>query len=829
LIVFSQLPYAALRPRPILFAENFAGPLAVLPQLLDAVVVPQITDLSSAARQRAQAVVDAIVNGLARGERFVLWPAGRLYRQGAEALRSQSAVAEVLMRSQPFTLVLLRTRGMWGSRFSWAYTGRVPQLNRELLHAAWLLFWSLGGLLLPRRNVVIEIERYPSSVVPATDRHEVNRWLEAWFNAPGPEQPSYVGYHTWSRRHQHVFPPVVELDEHNDTVLDEPTERVLRALLTQYLGDIPAELAGERSLEELGLDSLERMALAHDAQQRFGFTANQVPTTVGQLRALASGRRGPQLAIETPRAWLGGRFVQGKVTIEGETIAAAFLARAQRDRAMLAVADNLSGVLSYGRLLIGAWVLARRIRQCPDAAIGVMLPASVGCDLALLACHLAGKLPVMINWTTGEQQVAHACRTLALTRVLTSVRFLDRVAIDLTACGVEPWDLAELRASVGRVELLWTALRVHWGGIPRVAAVDPETPAVVLFTSGSEREPKAVPLSHRNLIANMRASLAALAVDRADVMLGFLPPFHSFGLTVTSLLPLLGGVRLVHHADPTDSATLARMIEAYRVTLTCATPTFLAYILESAGDFSSLRAAAVGAEACPQALFERFAARVPGAELLEGYGITECSPVVAVNSPGTARRGSIGRPLPGFEILIVDAENPRGAPVAPGAMGRLLVRGPSVFAGYLGAVPAPFIERDGTSWYDTADLVTQDPEGYLQFRGRLKRFIKAGGEMISLPAIEAPLLEQWPPTDQGPRVAVEGTEREGRRWIVLFTTEPIELREANGVLQAHGFSGLLRLDAVERLTAIPVLGTGKIDYKLLRQRLESVALSSASG
>ena len=208
----------------------------------------------------------------------------------------------------------------------------------------------------------------------------------------------------------------------------------------------------------------------------------------------------------------------------------------------------------------------------------------------------------------------------------------------------------------------------------------------------------------------------------------------------------------------------------------------------------------------------------PRAALLEGYGVTECSPVVSFNPPSANRPGTIGKPLPGLEVRVVDLQ--MGESLPPKRMGMLLVSGPSVFPGYLGHEgPQPFQERDGNRWYVTGDLAEIDADGYLTFRGRLKRFLKAGGEMISLPALEEPFERLYPPTPDGPRVAVEEIEYDGGRRIVLFTTEPITPQEANARLLADGFHGVMRLDEVCRVPAIPVLGTGKTDYKALRAQL----------
>jgi long-chain-fatty-acid--[acyl-carrier-protein] ligase len=560
------------------------------------------------------------------------------------------------------------------------------------------------------------------------------------------------------------------------------------------------------------------MELSLHVERQFGFSGEEAAETIGQLLALAEGRARTKPPKPAPPAWTRAKPAAEPLVLRGETLATAFVEQALARPNDVVVADDLAGALTGEKLLVGTLTVSRRLKDVAAPNVGVLLPASAACDVVLLALHLAGKLPVVLNWTTGPANLAHAARTTGLTHVVTSRAFADRAGVVVD--GTAYLFLEELRQSLGKFELLRTLLRVRWfrGGVRRaVPPVSPDQPAVVLFTSGSEKAPKAVPLTHANLLSCHRAGLAVLPITTRDVLLGFLPAFHSFGLSVTSLLPLLTGVRVVHHPDPTDAVNLVHKITAYGVTVLVGTPTFVHYILERSarGDLDGLRLIVVGAERCPPALVERCRELAPNARVVEGYGITECSPVVSVDPPSAPRPGSIGKPLPGVTVRVVDLDT--GKPLPAGRMGMIQVSGPTVFPGYLGHDgPSPFVEDEGRRWYVTGDLGEFDPDGYLWFRGRLKRFLKAGGEMISLPALEEPFTRLYPPTKEGPRVAVEGVERDGGRRIVLFTTEPLELREANAVLLKEGFHGVMRLDEVRRVDTIPVLGTGKTDYKQLR-------------
>jgi long-chain-fatty-acid--[acyl-carrier-protein] ligase len=233
-------------------------------------------------------------------------------------------------------------------------------------------------------------------------------------------------------------------------------------------------------------------------------------------------------------------------------------------------------------------------------------------------------------------------------------------------------------------------------------------------------------------------------------------------------------------------------------------------------DFESLRIIVTGAEKCPETVWQSCGEIAPQAILSEGYGITECSPIVSVGRPGYVKFGTLGQPVDGVETLIVDP-NER-TPLPTGETGLILVAGPSIFHGYLNYDgPDPFVEVSGRRWYNTGDLGAIDEEGYIHFRGRLKRFLKAGGEMVSLPALEEPLARRFSPTEEGPQVAVEGVETADGRRIVLFSTVEIPLREANAILAEAGFRGVMRLDESRQIDAIPVLGTGKTDYKVLRR------------
>jgi long-chain-fatty-acid--[acyl-carrier-protein] ligase len=825
LLVLAEI-WPTLKPRPTVYEGHFNNPfMKLLIKLLNAVRVPGLVQASAKARLRTQQAVEAIIAGLRKGENHILWPSGRIQHDGKERLGGARAIADILQAVPEASVVRVRTRGVWGSMFSYAQTGEHPSLIGR--YAAGLA-WLIANLLFftPRRRVDITIERVERDRLPELRRETLNPWLEAWYNEnDGPETPTYVPYHFLFGRRTFEFPKLQDLDEVDPAKIKPEIREAVTHMVADKLGRPLAddELKPDTTFDQLGLDSLDRMELNLHVEQQFGFTSDQVPMTLGQLWALAQGLVERAPPKPPPAGWFPAPTGEGLLEILGDTIAEAFVARALRNPREVVAADDLAGAITYERMLTAALAMSRRFAALPAANVGLMMPASVACDIALMALHLAGKLPVVLNWTTGPGNLAHAARIMELTHVVTSRAFIDRTAIEVK--GVEYLYLETLRKDMSKFELLRTLLMVRWlpGHVRKlVPPKSPDHPAVVLFTSGSEKEPKAVPLTHRNIFSDLRNGMPFLGIMRRDSILGFLPAFHSFGMTVTCLMPLLGGMRVVHHPDPTDASGLTHKLGVYQPTILVGTPTFVGFILERAKpeQLTSLRLIVVGAESCPASVRQRCAELAPSATVLEGYGITECSPVVASNTVAANRPNTLGKPLPGVDVLVVDLETDQ--PLPANRMGMLLVSGPTVFPGYIAYDgPSPFQERDGKRWYITGDLVQIDDDGFLHFDGRLKRFLKAGGEMISLPALEAPFVHIYPPTKDGPRVAVEGVETESGRRIVLFTTEPITLREANARLLEAGFRGVMRLDEVRQVERIPVLGTGKTDYKALRALIEN--------
>ncbi|MEI9997683.1 MAG: AMP-binding protein [Verrucomicrobiota bacterium] len=814
-----------LRPLVVsgMYRPFYLNPLM---RFINALEVPDLVAHSQSAREAVEPLIRTVVAGLDRGEKFLIYPSGRIERNGLEQIGSTRAAPDILAQRPDTTVVLVRTVGVWGSMTTFAPTAHEPSLPKRFVQALGILAANLV-FFAPRRKVKITVEVFDKSTLPGLAREKLNPFFEAWYNHGLSTHPIFIPYHFLFGPRTFEYPPPprgleVPLDKVTPQTRDG-VRQILEEKLKRPLSD--AEQRPAVLLESLGLDSLDRMDVAQTIEQRFGFRSELIATNLGELWGLAQGliEAGAAEPFKVAPAWNAPRAdATISYSVDGDNILDAFAREAVAHPKEAIAVDDLSGVVTYGRMLTGVLFMAKRFTALPGRAVGLLLPASVAADTAFMALLAGGKLPVLLNWTTGPVNLDHAAKVMGLKRVITSRKFIDRVGVKID--GVEFLYLEDLRKSIGKLEALWVASALWLASRAALSAlpkIKPDQTALVLFTSGSEKAPKAVPLTHRNVLSVVKGGASALGFKRGDIILGFLPPFHSFGMAGNIVLPLAGGVRVVHHADPTDAAGLVRKIEACKPTLLLTTPTFLGYIFNAAkpAQLASLRIVIVGAEKCPDALFARAQEMIPNAILSEGYGITECSPVVSVSRPDDVRRGTIGRPLDGVEVCVVDPDTMQLLPT--GQRGLLLVHGATVFPGYLHYDgPSPFHEIDGKRWYITGDLASVDADGFIHFAGRLKRFLKAGGEMISLPALEEPLTAKFPPGDKGPQVAVEGVETPEDRRIVLFTTADITLAEANALLTQSGFRGIMRLDEVRKLDVIPVLGTGKTDYKVLRAQIQ---------
>jgi acyl-CoA synthetase (AMP-forming)/AMP-acid ligase II/1-acyl-sn-glycerol-3-phosphate acyltransferase/acyl carrier protein len=787
--------------------------------------LPDVKEFGAAARAEVERALTDMAGYLADGRNVVLYPSGHIYRSRDEDLRGNSAALRLIQAVPGLRVVLVRQTGLWGSSFGWA-SGSEPDVARALRAGVGGILAS-GVLFTPRRPVKIEL--FEPEDLPTGSRDELNGYLERFYNAEA--QPNtYVPRSCWERGGIEVRPEPIHDVRQRDTV---GVPAGVREIVLGHLSD----LTGRRDFDDcqdlsrdLGLDSLARAELLTWIEQQFGHQVSSATSleTVADVLLTACGEAISHLPrrVEPPARKWSRVTSDRRITFRPDvaTVTDAFLDVADRGLDRPLIADQNSGVRTVGDVVTGVFVLEELLAGLPGDYLGLMLPASVGATVSYLSALFARKTPVMVNWTVGERAIIHGLDSLGVEKVLTSKQLVARLedrGMDFGAIADRCVFIEDLVANVGKGAKLraWWRSRMDRGALRRIKVRDE---AVVLFTSGSESLPKAVPLTHANVIANLKDAASVLTVRENDVVLGMLPPFHSFGLTVCIGLSLGGGVRVAYHPDPTDAGMLARLVETYRATWLIGTPTFVSGIVRAATreQLATVRRVVTGAEACPPRVYDAIRERCPQAAIIEGYGITECSPIVSINDENDPRPFTIGKPLPSVEHVIVDVDT--GVPVMRGRRGLLLVRGPSIFRGYLHHEGAPpFVEHDGKLWYRTGDLVTEDEQGVLTFAGRLQRFVKLGGEMVSLPAVESVLAAHFPASEDqsGPTLAVVAGGNDERPELVLFVTQAADRAEVNDRIRAGGLSPLHHVRRVIEVESIPVLGTGKTDYRTLQSRL----------
>jgi len=484
--------------------------------------------------------------------------------------------------------------------------------------------------------------------------------------------------------------------------------------------------------------------------------------------------------------------------------------------------DPTSGRLTYKRLLQATRILGAKLMPLAleGRAIGVMLPTSNGAVVTVLALMSAGRVPAMINFTSGAANILSACRAAEVDTILTARAFVEKGRFEKLIAQLEKQVriiyLEDIRQTVSFFDKLRGAARCKKPLVPR----KPDDWGVILFTSGTEGLPKAVVLSHRNVLASVAQAEARIDFGRDDKLFMALPAFHVFGFTGGIVLPLISGVPTFLYPTPLHYRTVPELVYGISATYLFGTDTFLAGYarMANAYDFRSLRYIIAGAEAVKESTRQIYLEKF-GLRILEGYGVTETAPTLAMNTPMFNRFGTVGRLVPGVETKIEKVEG-----VEDG--GRLFVKGPNVMLGYLRADHPSRLEPPPDGWYDTGDIVSIDAQGFVTIKGRAKRFAKVAGEMVSLAAVEMLAAELWPHYVSA--VVAVPDERKGERLILVTDKKSATRADFQAFARSKHASELMFPSEIIILDKLPLLGSGKPDLPALQKFVREQAAARAS-
>ncbi len=492
---------------------------------------------------------------------------------------------------------------------------------------------------------------------------------------------------------------------------------------------------------------------------------------------------------------------------------------AKKHAGKFAVIDRTTGKnVTYSRALIGALILSSKFKKYDKGFIGIMVPTSAGCALATVGALMSGRIPVMINYSTGaESNAKYAQKKCKFKTIITSKALLEKINCPLLDGMVLIEDIMESVSTLDKLKAaLTTKLPVNMI-LNTIHKGEENDTAAILFTSGSEKDPKAVQLSHKNLSSNIENFGAYVKISDEDIILANLVFFHIFGLTVNLWVSFYYGMTMVTYANPLDFQTVSTIAREEKPTIMVGTPSFFwGYLNKSEpGDFKTLRLMVAGADKCPDALREGYITK-HGVTLLEGYGATETSPVISVNSLEFNRPGSTGKVIPGVQVKIENFET--GEPCATREVGKILVKGDLVMTGYYDdQVLTSESLIDG--WYNTGDMGYFDEDGYLWHAGRFKRFAKIGGEMVSLVKVEN-TLEKFLPLGVSCCVVEVSDEKKGS---TIVATVSIEINKTE-ILRKMGKE--LPNIALPRqfviIKELPMMSTGKIDFRTVTKIVQEI-------
>lgn len=833
LIVFSHLrKYMCIVP----VADEKFFKIPLVGSILRSFGSIPVSDLSI--KNRDTAVLNTIsvnvLKGLKEGKSVLLYPSGQIAGQGFEKIFNKQSAYEI-SRNIPgnVKIIALRVNGLWGSMWSRAWVGNSPDFLKTFLKAVFFVFANFL-FFLPRRKVTMELFDVTKEAkeMSGMTRVEFNHFLESIYNKKGEEPVLFLKHFFYVPSLKKKLPEkivgswddVQNVEDSEKIEISEKTFKKVVKIIVSVIGMEEGSIKLESNINlDLNIDSIALVTIISEIEDQCSVISQTEITEIRSVEDLCVIASGQGAKVEKLKLSLLNKHIAPLVKVEVDktmTITESFVKIFSEHKNESFTYDKMLGTATRKDFLLKAYVVSRIIKkEVKGKQVGIMLPALQSTTLLVMATYLAGKVPVMLNWTVGKKNLEHCVKESGVGCILTAKSFHDKVS-DLLPDEVKK-KCVFFEQKVKELTILTKVSGLIRSKIKSRPNVKLEDTAVVLFTSGSESMPKAVYLSHKNIVSDLWGVFENISINTDKIFLAFLPPFHSFGFTVLTILPAITGVKVAYTPDPTDSREVLKILKHTKANTILGTPTFLKMLLSVSvyKDLKNIDLAISGAESLHPSVLKNFYDKANDkAVMLEGYGITECAPVLTINPLEKQKERSVGKFIKGLDYLITDIND--YSPLAQGKEGMIMVKGDNVFKGYTNKeLESPFVKINGEEFYKTGDLGYVDDEGYLFITGRLKRFIKIAGEMISLPAIENTLLKKYG-SEEKLVLAVEGKDTIQPPQIVLFSISTIDINEANTFLKESGFSSLVKIHNFNLVDEIPLLGTGKTDYKVLKNMIK---------
>lgn len=831
--------------RPIISETYYKAPL--LHTFFRVIQAVPVVDLEKHDKDNldTEQLLNCMIDSLSSNWNVLLYPQWEMARQWFQSIIGKKTAYYVVQNlPKDVKILTININWLWWSRSSWAWNWKSPKLGCFLLK--WLLF-TIANLFcfVPKRNVKIEIQDKTNELKKICKKgvNDFNQELEKIYNIKWEEKIEYI---SWLSRYNtvknHKYPEKIQwsitdkkwnpLKSYSDVpedILKKITD-VIQKIKVDYKWKIEANT---NLVLDCLFDSLDMAELKTTVQSLFKESSNPPLLDLKTVWDVALMAMWQSVINEELKPC--NRVYSNNKTLLYNRLKPLI----NKDSTILSImkytfSNGLDESFCYDQtfwiqtkkdFLIRVYLIADILKTFPWNKIAIMLPSLSATSLIIAACYIADKVPVMLNRTQSEEAFKHCLKSQEIDIILTSKTFFKQIQT--------PWlkkynmtFFEELLSKISIYKKIKAFMQAKNFHIPSKI----QKTAVVLFTSWSEALPKTVELTHQNILQDILWAVGNVWVTSQDIEIAYLPPFHSFGFVIGTIVPLISWMRVVFTPDPNDSRSIANLISHTKSSLLASTPTFLRWIIQSAekDQINSLRIAIVWAEKCSKDLFLKLAKLAPSASIIEWYGITECSPIIAVNPLRRnmqIKRWTVGLPILWEKIKILDIDSLKELP--PKKEWMIYVRWTNIFAGYWDKwLESPFVAIDGEQRYKTWDLWFLDNDWYLTISWRLKRFVKIAWEMISLPAIETTLAKKWKTQTGEECFSLEAEEKDWDVKLTLFTIENIDLREVNAYLHEQWASNLVHIDEIRQIYEIPMLWTWKVDHVKLQKIMKGETVKS---